>query len=213
MALNMKEKKAIAKELRQRYQRCTKKEKKIILDEFSFLTGYNRSYASRVLRQRILKVNKPTKKRRRKRIYGEECLKPLKKIWATLDGICGKRLKPFMEETISSMEKWRELELEKEVREKLLLMSASTIDRLLAPERKKIELKRRSGTKPGTLLKHQIPIRTFSEWDEAYPGFVEVDLVSHDGGNPKGDFAQTLDMTDIYSGWTETRAVKNKAQK
>ena len=96
---------------------------------------------------------------------------------------------------------------------KLRKISASTIDRLLKRERKKLEIKGRKGTKPGTLLKHKIPIRTFADWNDNKPGFMEIDLVSHDGGNEYGDFAQTLDMTDIYSGWTETRAVKNKAHK
>ena len=73
-------------------------------------------------------------------------------------------------------------------------------------------MRRRSHTKPGTLLKHQIPIRTFAEWDEAQPGFAEIDLVAHDGGLALGDFCQTLDLTDVCTGWTETEAVPNKAQ-
>jgi len=91
-------------------------------------------------------------------------------------------------------------------------MSAATIDRLLKVDRRRIDLKRRSGTKPGSLLKHQIPVRTFADWDEEIPGFLEIDLVAHNGGNPRGEFAQTLDITDIHSAWTETRAVRNKAQ-
>ena len=82
---------------------------------------------------------------------------------------------------------------------------------MLRSERKKYELKGRSHTKPGTLLKHQIPIRTFSEWDEDRPGFGELDLVGHDGGVAAGDFCQTLDLTDIATTWTETEAVRNKA--
>jgi len=78
--------------------------------------------------------------------------------------------------------------------------------------RKKYTLKGRSHTKPGTLLKSQIPIRTFSEWDDKRAGFVEIDLVAHDRGDAQGDFAQTLDVTDVCTGWTETQAVKNKAQ-
>jgi hypothetical protein len=91
-------------------------------------------------------------------------------------------------------------------------VSPATIDRLLAPERKKAQLKGRSTTKPGTLLKRQIEIRTFSDWDESKPGFVEVDLVAHDGGSSSGDYCHTLDVTDVCTGWTETRAVKNRAQ-
>jgi hypothetical protein len=105
-----------------------------------------------------------------------------------------------------------EIQLSTEVKKKLLAISAATIDRLLAGERKKLQLKGRSQTRPGTMLKHQIPIRTFSEWDEQRPGFVEIDLVGHDGGNSSGDFCQTLDVTDICTGWTETQAVRNKAQ-
>ncbi len=80
------------------------------------------------------------------------------------------------------------------------------------PERRKQQLRRRSHTKPGTLLKHQIPIRTFAEWDEQQPGFAEIDLVAHDGGLALGDYCQTLDLTDVCTGWTETEAVPNKAQ-
>jgi len=99
-----------------------------------------------------------------------------------------------------------------ETLEKLGRISAATIDRMLASERKKYQLKGRSGTRPGSLLKQQIPMRTFSEWDEKMPGFGEIDLVGHDGGFTVGEYLQTLDVTDIYSGWTEMQAVKNKAQ-
>jgi len=110
------------------------------------------------------------------------------------------------------LEKYKEIEVDKTVREKLSNISAATIDRVLASERKKRSLRHRARTKPGTLLKHQIPIRTFSEWDEQRPGFVEIDLVGHEGGDPSGDYIQTLDMTDVCTGWTETQAVKNKAR-
>ena len=85
------------------------------------------------------------------------------------------------------------------------------MDRLLQKEKPKLTLTSRSHTKPGTLLKPQIPVRTNAFWDEKRPGFCEIDLVSHDGPNPGGDFCQTLDVTDWYTGWTETEAVKNKA--
>ena len=92
-------------------------------------------------------------------------------------------------------------------------MSAATIDRRLAPERKKHQLKGRSHTKPGSLLKSQIPIRTWADWDDAVPGFVEIDLVGHEGGNAAGEHAYTLTVTDIATGWTENRSVRNKARK
>jgi IS30 family transposase len=90
-------------------------------------------------------------------------------------------------------------------------MSAATIDRRLAGERAKHRLKGRTTTKPGSLLKSQIPVRTWADWDDARPGFVEIDLVSHDGGNPAGQFAFTLTVTDIATGWTENRSVPGKA--
>ena len=83
---------------------------------------------------------------------------------------------------------------------------------MLRPERLKQQLRRRTHTKPGTLLKHQIPIRTFAEWNEQQPGFAELDLVAHDGSLALGDYCQTLDLMDVYGGWTETEAVPNKAQ-
>ena len=118
------------------------------------------------------------------------------------------------------LEKHGELSVRKETRAKLLKMSAATVDRLLAAEKKKLRLKGRCRTKPGSLLKSQIPIRTFADppagcragWDEKEPGFLEVDLVGHDGGSTQGDYIQTLDATDVHTGWTETKAVKNKAQ-
>jgi hypothetical protein len=117
-----------------------------------------------------------------------------------------------MAEIVEALCRCGELEVDPAVRAKLLAVSAATIDRMLAPERRRLQVKGRSGTKPGSILKRQIPIRTFADWDEGVPGFCEVDLVAHDGGNPGGDFCQTLDLTCINTGWTEMRAVRNKAQ-
>jgi len=93
-----------------------------------------------------------------------------------------------------------------------MMISPATIDRLLKNEKMKFRLKGRSLTKPGTLLKHSIPIRTFADWNEKEPGFVEADLVGHDGGDLRGEFLYSLDATDVHTGWTETRAIRNKAQ-
>jgi hypothetical protein len=212
----MKERKAVTKQLATTYNRAPKKEKGKILDTLIDLAGYNRSYAARVLRQRARskRVRKAEKKttRCRPRKYGREVLVALRKIWVICDCICGKRLAPYLPEIIPVLERCGELAISEEVRQKLLEISPATVDRLLASVKKQYQLKARSTTKPGTLLKHQIPIRTYSEWDEQRPGFVEVDLVSHEGGDSRGDFIQTLDVTDVHTGWTETKAVKNKAQ-
>ena len=103
--------------------------------------------------------------------------------------------------------------MEPGVRAKLLRMSSATIDRALAPERGRLKVKGRSGTKPGSILRRQIPIRTFAQWDDARPGFCEADLVAHDGGSPYGESCQTLDVTCVATGWTEPKALKNKAQR
>jgi len=223
MRLTMEERRSVSAVVAKRYQKATKKEKGTILGEYTQLTGYNRCYAAFLLRNqgRRMRINDSTVlvgecrkkvKRTRERIYDGQVVRVLKRVWAIMDFICGKRLKPAFKEVIPILERYKEIELDKTVREKLSKISAATIDRVLARERKKRSLRQRARTKPGTLLKHQIPIRTFCEWDEQRPGFVEIDLVGHEGGDAGGEYIQTLDMTDVCTGWTETQAVKNKAR-
>jgi len=209
----MAEKHAVTGKLAEEYRRATKRRKGEILDTLISITGYSRDHAARLLRAGPTpRTARPRKKRTRPRVYDADVLFALRRIWATLDGICGKRLHAALPEMVAVMERCCELSVSREVREKLLAISASTIDRLLAPDRARLSLTGRPGTKPGTLLKHQIPVRTFSEWDDALPGFVEIDLVGHEGGVLRGEYCQTLDVTDVATGWTETRAVRNKAQ-
>ena len=216
----MAERKAVTAATRSRYQRASKKEKGKILAEFIELTGYHRVYARSVLRtvERKLVREQPTAVESKsataksRKVYDQQVLIILRQIWMILDYICGKRLVAIMPEVIRRLEYFGELKVEPEVRAKLLRISAASIDRLLRTERRKHELRGRGGTKPGTLLKKQIPLRTFSEWNEQRPGFVEIDLVGHDGGLLQGEYLFTLDMTDVYSGWTEVQAVQNKAQ-
>lgn len=215
MGLSMREKKAVTQVTKKRYKKAGKKEKGRIVDEFVQLTGYTRCYASYVLRdlhRRRVRGGCRKVRRKRERIYGNEVLPGLKRIWYICDCICGKRLAPYLEEIIPVLERHGELLLEEEVREKILRISAATVDRMLRREKAKFTLKGKARTKPGTLLKNQVPIRTFAEWDEKRPGFTEIDLVGHDGGDTRGDYIQTLDVTDVCTGWTETQAVKNKAQ-
>jgi hypothetical protein len=145
-------------------------------------------------------------------MYGAEVMAPLRKVWAVLDAPAGKRLAPFLPEIVARLRACGELDIDDALAARLCAMSAATIDRRLAPDRARLQIKGRSGTKPGSLLKSQIPIRTWADWDDTRPGFVEIDLVGHEGGDPRGDFCQTLTVTDIATGWTEPRAVKNKAQ-
>jgi len=227
--LNMEQKKAITAEVGARYIKATKKDKGKILDEFCATTKYNRTYAARILRYSPGKVlgyskigsrkvkyvigKKKKVKRVRGSIYGYDVFLALKKIWTIFDFICSKRLRPFMAEAIKKLTKHSEIDISPEVAQKLLKISESTIDRLLKPEKDRYRLgKGRSGTKPGSLLKKAIPIRTFADWNEKKPGFLEADLVGHDGGNGCRDFAQSLNFVDILTGWDESAACINKAQ-
>jgi hypothetical protein len=210
----MAERQAITREMARRYAKAFKKQRGLMLDELCALTGYNRSYAARLLRAKA-RGSPPRRKRRRGRrpIYDRQLLGPLRKVWATLGGICGKRVAAAMADTVAALERHGELALSAEQRSQLLSMSARTIDRLLAGERRRLRLKGRATTKPGTLLRSQIPVRTFADWSEARPGFLEIDLVAHEGGDPRGEFAYSLCATDIASGWTEVRVVRNRARR
>lgn len=169
MALTMAERRAVTKQMARRYERATKAEKGRMLDELCALTGWTRRHARRA----IARALEPPVERRaapRPRVYGDDVLEPLRLIWATLNGPSGKRLAPFLPEIVEVLERFGELTLHPEVRAKLLRVSAATIDRLLAPDRRRLQVKGRSGTKPGSMLKRQIPIRTFAEWDERRRG-------------------------------------------
>lgn len=221
--MTVKERKKAAAIVAPRYQKARKKEKGLILDEFTNLTGYGRRYASYVLRTHgkkiwinpetvlVSDIRKRTT-RKKERIYAYAVAASLKKAWEMMDYICGKRLAPIMKELIPRLIRFGEIRLTLEAKDKLMKISPATIDRILAPERKKSKIKGRANTKSGTLMKSQIPIRTFSQWNDTRPGFVEIDLVGHDRGDGSGDFLQTLDVTDVATGWTETQAVRNEAQ-
>jgi len=220
--LDLRTRKKITEEVSKRYRKAQKKERGRILDEFCALTGYNRSYAACILRKkpgprkgkRTLPVRPArTGRQGRRPVYTNDVRQALLKIWAILNYPCGRRLVAVLPQVTEKLEKFGEISISDAVREKLLSISASTADRLLASERRKIQIKSRSKTKPGTLLKHQIPIKTFADWDDARPGFLEIDLVGHDGGSACGEYCQSLDCVDVSSGWTEMRACRNKAQR
>lgn len=223
MRLKMRARQEVTLATAGQYRGASKKEKGAILEQFVNTTGYSRWYARLVLRHEgrclqpdqqtiLLAVRGRPRARKRPRIYDEKVMAALVKLWRMMDYICGKRLQPILSELVAVLERYNEFRCDRETRAKLLSISAASIDRLLKPERRKHELRGRSGTKPGTLLKKQIPIRTFAEWDDQRPGFVEIDLVGHDGGTAAGDYCQTLDLTDVATTWTETMAVRNKAQ-
>jgi hypothetical protein len=213
MGLTMGQRKAVTKATAARYLLASRAAKSVILDELCATTGWHRDHARRALR-RALGPPRPVPPRSpRAPTYGEDVLAPLRKVWAVMDAPAGKRMAPFLAQIVTRLRACGELEISDETAARLCAMSAATIDRRLAGERKRLQLKGRSGTKPGSLLKSQIPVRTWAQWEDERAGFVEVDCVGHEGGNPRGQFCQTLTVTDIRTAWTETRAVRDKAHR
>lgn len=212
--LTMRQKQALTATIVRRYEKASKKQKSRILDEFVASTGYNRSYARRALNQAN---NKDFRRRKRQKTvankrYDLEVLKVLTRLWVIQNYICGKRLKPFIPELIRILKRDGEIEVSLEIEEKLLTISAATIDRLLAPTKRKLKVKGISGTKPGTLLKSQIPIRTFADWDELTPGFFELDSVAFCGSILSGHHVWGLNFVDVLTGWVGLDAVMGKGQ-
>ncbi len=200
------EKRAYLDAIKKRYRQASRNGKGTILDEFCAVCGYQRKYAIRLL-NRCLKKAKGRKPGRPSHYDRPDLLKPLKRIWMATDQMCGKRLVAAIPDWLPHYESSYGA-LSEDIRKALLSVSAATLDRLLRAARAK-RPKGRSGTKPGTLLKNQIPIRT-SNWDISQPGFMEADTVAHCGNSMAGNFVWSLTLTDIDTGWTECRAVWNK---
>jgi hypothetical protein len=203
-------KRELLEAIRTRYRQGSKAEKTHILDEFVHNTGYHRKYAIRLLNQRVKRKHR--KKVGRRKEYQGEVVIALIKIWAICDQICSKRLHPFLPEIVEVLERQGELVLSPETKQSLLKMSRATIDRCLRPERHRPR-RGLSTTKPGTLLKQAIPVRTFTEWDDARPGFVEIDLVAHCGDSTHGEYINTLTAVDVTTGWTECLPLANRSQR
>ena len=209
MAVRQRSKHELVAALQTRYGKADRAGKARLLDEFCAATGYHRKHAIRVLRQG------PPPPRAghggRARVYSAVVIGALRLCAEASGWLCGKRLAPFLAELVPALEVEGALRLEPLVRSQLLAMSAATIDRRLRPYR--LQLVRGFGaTKPGSLLKSQVPIRTWTPWDEQRVGFLEIDLVAHCGINNAGQFLYTLVATDVASGWTECMGVPSKRQ-
>lgn len=208
--MSLKSKQELVEVVRPRYLQASKAEKQKILDEFTCATGYHRKHAVRVLKNKA-----PTRKRKKRtgyrKIYCGEVVEALKQIWEIYGRICSKRLQPYLPEAIRVLERCQEIELVEETKDLLLKISSASIDRCLRPFR----LPSGHGlstTKPGSLLKNLIPVRTFTEWDDDRPGFLEIDLVAHCGNTTEGQYLCTLTCTDLCTGWTEVTGILHRSQ-
>jgi hypothetical protein len=197
-----------------RYLKASKKEKGKILDEFCGNTGYERKYAIQIFKagNDYFRTFKEGRKKR-KRQYSSEVISEAIKVWELLDYPCGARLKPLLVPTLDSMIRHKEISISDEIISALEKISSKTLDRRLRKEREIRKLdKHRGTTRHGQLLKSSIPIR-ITNWDAGEAGFMEMDTVAHNGGDPSGTFIYSLDMVEIYSGWSEQFAVMGKGEK
>jgi len=189
-----------------RYREASGTQKHHILDEFVATTGYARKYAIRVLGQPAVPAAGPIARPREPR-YGPAVVAALEVAWTAANFICAKRLVPFLPELVASLERHGHLALPDDVRAQLLTLSPATADRILRRVRAADRPRGIGTTKAGTLLKHRVPIRTFAEWDDVRPGFMEADLVAHCGTSAEGAYLYTLTLTDVATGWTECLAL------
>jgi hypothetical protein len=208
--MSQRSKREMIEAIRPRYLKANKAGKVHILDEFIATTGYHRKYAIRVLKHGPRP--KGYKKPGRRKVYQGEVVQVLEQVWEIYGRICSKRLQPFLSEGVLVLERCHELSLSPEIKQLLLSMSRATIDRCLKKARFTHPQHGLSTTKPGSLLKKAIPIRTFTPWEDEHPGFLEIDLVAHCGSTTEGSYLNTLTATDLATGWTECLALANKTQ-
>ncbi len=210
--MSLKSKRELSEAIRPRYLKASKVEKQKMLDEFTLATGYHRKYAIRVLKNQVQVQNHHKGKTKTyKAIYRGEVVQALKQIWEICGRICSKRLQPFLPEAIKVLERFQEIEFSPGTKALLLKISSASIDRCLHP----IRIQSSHGlstTKPGSLLKKSIAIRTFTEWSEEQPGFMEIDLVAHCGNTTEGQYLNTLTCTDLCTGWTALNALRQRSQ-
>jgi hypothetical protein len=190
-----------------RYREASSRLKEVILDEFVAATGYARKYAIRLLNhaadQKLTIIRPPH--------YGPEVQHALHLAWTAANHICAKRLVPFLPTLVPSLERHGHVHLSEQCRADLLSMSTATADRILQPYRQQ-ERHGISTTRSGTLLKKQIPVRTFNDWNETKPGFMEADLVADRGTHADGSSLYTLTLTAITTGWTECLPLLNRGE-
>lgn len=209
--ISMTTRKELIDALRGRYRSASYGDRVKILDEFAATTGYHRKHAIRLLGAEGPLSGKATPIRNR--LYDEAVRQALTVLWEAADRVCGKRLKALIPILVDAMERHGHLDLNPVIKSRILQISAATIDRVLAGARAHIDGQRKRRTGVGAAIRRSIPVRTFADWRDPPPGFLEIDMVEHCGG-PKsdGDFVHTLTLTDIASGWTECVAMRWRNQ-
>ena len=199
-----------AQALRSRYFGASREEKGKMLDEFTQVTGLHRKAVIRLLHR--LRHPGAGKRRGRPRKYGTGVAEMLRVVWEASDRLCSKRLQPFLPEMVKVLRQHGEQRFDAATEGQLCRMSPATIDRLLRPSRRLGGRRGLTTTRPVSLLKRSIPIRTFADWQENKPGFLEIDLVAHCGESAEGFYLNTLCAVDVASSWSECLQVWGKGQ-
>jgi hypothetical protein len=227
MELSMRSRKELTDVTARGYRIAERAAKGRILQQFCHSTGYNRAYAAMLLggygkrdlvsgASEVIRLRTTKRRRRgggRPRVYDQQVQRVLVNLWRRFGSICGKRLAPVLRVCIGSISKDRFLHPSAVVRAALEHISAATIDRLLKPARQKQRLKGISHTRSAGALTRLIPVRTFGDFSSVSPGHAQVDTVGHDGGRATGEYAFSLSLSDVCTGWTERRGVQNRAER
>lgn len=203
-------KQSFVRSLSHEYNRASWQIRKQMIDQLVLVTGYRRDYASYILLHPPVSPKKKLKRIRSSKY--EAIASPLRKIYGISNFASGKRLVGMIPSYAETLTRDREMFLADKQKELLLAVSATTIERLITSERKKVFGRGKTTTKPGTLLKHQIPIHVFTRWTDRKPGFGEIDLVAHCGVTVRGHFAYTLDFIDLDTNWNECVAFLGKGE-
>lgn len=212
LLMSLKSRREYLERIKPRYLKALREGKSSILNEYCSTTGLCRKYVIRILSAKVsIEDRRDHVRKKRKPTYDISVVIKLKEIWRVMDYPCSSRMKAMMSEWIRKLKSFGEIILSEEMEEKLLKISASTIDRKLLKTKTEEHRKLFSTTKPGTLLKNQIPIRT-SSWEEKQIGNCELDTVAHCGDAASGIFAFTLNIVDILTGWDESETVLGKGE-
>lgn len=216
MELTLAARKAITKAQLAKWPKATKAEKGVILDAVCAVTDWHRDHARKAIRTMLANPDPgPRRSREPLQRYDQAAVDLLTRCWAVLDGPCGKRLHRAIPDTLANLARHGHLDgLDPAVIAQVQAMSPATMDRRLSPARTGLVAgKGISHTRPGSLLKTSIPLKTWAEWNDTLPGFLQIDLVGHEGGDNNGHFHYSLDATDIATGWTETITVASKGER